>query len=56
VPEIVMSQGQLISTWKDPRLPAVIVAGAWFYRRRGILGTIVSGPAALLVLRLGFGW
>ena len=25
-PEIVMTQGELISTWKDARLPAVVVA------------------------------
>ncbi len=56
VPEIVMTQGQLISTWLDPRLPAVAVATAWFFWRRDILGTIVSGTAVLLALKLGLGW
>jgi branched-subunit amino acid transport protein len=55
-PEIVMTQGQSISTWHDPRLPAVVVATAYFYWRRDILGTILSGTAALLVLKLVFGW
>jgi len=55
-PEVVMTQGVLISTWKDPRLPAVAVASVYYFWRRGILGTIVSGTVVLLLLRLGFGW
>jgi branched-subunit amino acid transport protein len=55
-PEIVLTQGELISTWQDPRLPAVAVASAYYFWRRGILGTIVSGTAVLLVLKLGLGW
>ena len=55
-PEIVLTQGVLISTWQDARLPAVAVATAYYFWRRGILGTIVSGTAVLLTLRLGFGW
>ncbi|WP_397534067.1 AzlD domain-containing protein [Roseateles sp.] len=56
VPEIVMSNGQLIDTWKDARLFAVAVGTAYFFWRRGILGTIVSGTAVMLVLRIGLGW
>jgi len=56
VPEIVMTQGQLISTFKDARLYAVVVGSAYFYWKRGILGTIVSGTAVMLGLRLGLGW
>jgi branched-subunit amino acid transport protein len=55
-PEIVLTQGQLIGTWQDARLPAVLVATAYFYWRRDILGTIVTGTATLLTLRLGLGW
>ncbi len=55
-PEIVLTQGSLISTWQDARLPAVAVATAYYFWRRGILGTILSGTAVLLTLRLGFGW
>ena len=55
-PEVVLSQGQLIGTWQDARLPAVVVASAYFFWRRGILGTIVSGTVVLLALRLGLGW
>jgi branched-subunit amino acid transport protein len=55
-PEIVMTQGELIGTWKDARLFGAAAATAYFFWRRGILGTIVTGTAVLLVLRLGFGW
>ncbi len=55
-PEVVMSQGELISTWKDARLFAVAVATAYFFWRRGLLGTIVTGMAVLVPLKLGLGW
>lgn len=55
-PEIVMTQGQLITTLRDARLPAVAVAMAYFYWRRDILGTILSGTAALLAIKLLVGW
>jgi len=56
VPEIVMTHGRLIATWQDPRLYAVAVATVYFYSRRDILGTIVTGTATMLALRLGLGW
>lgn len=56
VPEVVMSQGKLIGTWQDARLFAAAAGAAWFFWRRGILGTIVTGTAVLLALRLGLGW
>ena len=55
-PEIFMTQGRLISTWMDARLPAVLAATAYFYWRRDILGTILAGTAVLLVFKLGLGW
>lgn len=55
-PEIVMTKGELIDTWKDARLYGAAAATAYFFWRRGILGTIVSGTVVLVVLRLGFGW
>lgn len=55
-PEIFMTQGHLIGTWRDARLPAVLAATAYFYWRHDILGTIVTGTAVLLALKLGFGW
>jgi branched-subunit amino acid transport protein len=56
VPEVVMLHGQLIGTWQDARLFAVAAGAAWFWWRRGILGTILVGMAVLLPLRLGLGW
>ncbi|MFX1679860.1 AzlD domain-containing protein [Mitsuaria sp. CC2] len=56
VPEIVMTNGELIHTWKDARLYAAAVGTAYFFWKRGILGTIVSGTAVMLVLRIGLGW
>jgi branched-subunit amino acid transport protein len=55
-PEIVMTQGRLIGTWMDARLPAVLAATAYYYWRRDILGTIISGTAVMLAFRLGLGW
>ena len=57
VPELVMQQGRLIHTWQDARLYAALAAAAaWFWWRRGILGTILAGMTVLLPLRLGLGW
>jgi branched-subunit amino acid transport protein len=60
VPEIVMTQGHLISTWHDARLFAAVTGAAWFFWRKGsgqaVLGTIVAGMAVYLPLHLGLGW
>jgi branched-subunit amino acid transport protein len=56
IPELVMSNGQLIATWKDARLFGAAVGAGWYFWRRGILGTIVSGTVVLVILRLGMGW
>ena len=56
LPEVVMTQGHLIATWKDARLFAVVAGSAWYYWRRGVLGTIVAGMALYLPLHLGLGW
>lgn len=56
VPEVVMAQGELIDTWKDARLFAAAAATGYFFWRRGILGTIVTGMAVLIPLKLGLGW
>ena len=55
-PEILMSQGQLINTFQDARLPAVVCATGYYFWRRGILGTIVVGMAVYLPLHIGWGW
>ena len=55
-PEIFMTQGRLIDTWMDARLPGVVAATAYFVWRRDILGTILSGTLVMLAFRLGLGW
>ena len=55
-PDIVMSQGRLIASWQDARLFGALAGAAYYAWRRGILGTIVTGMAVLLPLRLGLGW
>ena len=56
VPEMVMTQGQFISTFKDARLYAVAAGLAWFYWRRGMFGTIVVGMVVYLPLHIGLNW
>jgi branched-subunit amino acid transport protein len=56
VPEVVTDQGRLLTTLADARPWAAAAGAAWFFWRRTILGTIVSGTAVLLALRLGLGW
>lgn len=55
-PDLLMSQGRLITTWQDARLFGAAAATAWYIWRRGMLGTIVVGTGAMLILRLGLGW
>ncbi len=55
-PEIVLTQGRLTNTLLDPRILATLAAVGWYFWRRTILGTIVTGMAVLLPLKLGLGW
>lgn len=56
VPEIVMSQGQLIGTWQDARLFAAAAGVAIYYAKRNVLLTILGGMAVYLPLHLALGW
>jgi len=56
IPEIVMSQGQLIGTWQDARLFAAAAGTAVYFRSKNVLLTIVLGMAVYLPLHLGLGW
>ena len=55
-PEVLLTDGALLATWRDARLFAVAAGTAYFAWARSILGTIVGGTAVLLALRIGFGW
>ena len=56
IPEIVMSQGQLIGTWQDARLFAAAAGTAVYFRSKNVLLTIVLGMAVYLPLHMGLGW
>lgn len=56
VPEVVMSHGHLVPTWRDARLFAAAVGAAYFFWRKGVLGTIVTGMLVYLPLHIGLGW
>ncbi|WP_437507935.1 AzlD domain-containing protein [Sorangium sp. So ce1099] len=55
-PEVLMTQDHLIATFQDARLPASVAASVYYFSRRGILGTILTGMAVFLPLRIGLGW
>lgn len=55
-PEILMADGQLVSTWQDARLYAALVGAVWYFWRGGVLGTMLVGMAVYLPLHLGLGW
>ena len=56
LPEVVMTEGHLISSWQDARLYAALAGVLWYYWRRGVLGTILAGMAVYLPLHLVLGW
>ncbi|MEG0920801.1 MAG: AzlD domain-containing protein [Comamonas sp.] len=55
-PEVLMTQGHLTDTLLDARIPALICATIYYFKKRGILGTIVVGMAVYLPLHIGLGW
>lgn len=55
-PELLLRQGRFLDTWHDARLWAAAAGSAWYLWRGTLLGTIVSGTAVMLALRLGLGW
>jgi len=56
LPEVVMSGGHLIGTWKDARVFAAAAGAGYYFWQRGILGTIIVGTGTMLLLRTGLGW
>ena len=55
-PEVLMTDGHPIDTWRDARLFAAVAGLAWYFARRSVLGTIVVGMAVYLPLHVGLGW
>jgi len=56
IPEVVLQQGELISTLQDARLYAAAVGAAVYFWHRDVLQTIVLGMAVYLPLHVGWGW
>jgi branched-subunit amino acid transport protein len=55
-PELVMTQGQLIDTWRDARIFGALAGLAFYAWRPSLFGTIVCGTVVMLALRFGLGW
>lgn len=51
-----MSGGTWAGTLADARLPATLLASAYYFWQRSILGTIVVGMLVYLPLHIGLGW
>ena len=56
IPEVVMADGHLVSTWQDARLFAALAAAVVYFWRRSVLLTLVLGMAVYLPLHLRLGW
>ncbi len=56
LPEVVMTQGALIQTWRDARLFGAAAGLAFYFWRGDLFGTIVCGTSVMLVLKFGLGW
>jgi branched-subunit amino acid transport protein len=56
LPEIVMSQGALISSLQDARLYGAAAGAAVFYWRKSTLACIIGGMVVYLPLHVGLGW
>ncbi|HVE54031.1 MAG TPA: AzlD domain-containing protein [Ramlibacter sp.] len=55
-PELVLTQGHLVDTWRDARIFGALAGLAFYAWRRSLFGTIVCGTGVMLALRFGLGW
>ena len=55
-PELVMTQGHLLDTWRDARIFGALAGLVFYAWRRSLFGTIVCGTGVMLALRFGLGW
>lgn len=55
-PELVMTQGHLVETWRDARIFGALVGLVFYAWRRSLFWTIVCGTAVMLALRFTLGW
>ena len=55
-PELVITDGHLIDTWRDARIFGALAGLAFYAWRRSLFGTIVCGTGVMLALRFALGW
>lgn len=55
-PELVMTQGHLVDTWRDARIFGALAGLAFYAWRHSLFGTIVCGTGVMLALRFALGW
>ena len=56
IPEVVMLDGQMVSSWQEARLFAALIGVTVYFWRRSVLLTLVLGMAVYLPLHLRLGW
>ena len=56
LPEVVMTQGHLVTTLRDARLFAAVAGAVAYFWRKDVLITILVGMAVYLPLHVGLGW
>jgi branched-subunit amino acid transport protein len=55
-PEVLMTDGHVITNLLDARLFGAVAGLGWYYARRTVLGTITLGMLVYLPLHIGLGW
>lgn len=55
-PELVLTQGHVIDTWRDARIFGALAGLAFYSWKQSLFGTIVCGTGVMLALRFGLGW
>lgn len=55
-PELALTQGQLLDTWRDARIFGALAGLAFYAWQRSLFGTIVCGTGVMLALRFTLGW
>jgi branched-subunit amino acid transport protein len=56
LPEILVTQGQLLLSWHDAKLIAAMVGAGIYFWRKSVLLTMSLGMLVYLPLHLGLGW
>lgn len=55
-PELVMTQGHVVDTWRDARIFGALAGLAFYAWRRSLFWTIVCGTGVMLALRFTLAW